>query len=283
MVRPSRNENLVITGIPRSGTSLLCKMLNAEPDVAVVNEPEDVFEVFLRPWWRLAHPTPAETARRLVTYYGHLRERIRSAEPIANKTVADTRVTDERQAWVATVEEANDFLLATKNTLLYTCNLAAIRESGIPVVALVRHPCDSIGSWRTSTQANLSHLRDGDLRPARKSSPLVYSDEQKHRLRQIAAEPKGSLERLAACWNFLVGQYLDNADSVSIVRYEALTRAPSDTLAAILGGAARATATQTPLQPRHYETSEEDRSRIWALCSEFARPLGYTSANAEEC
>ena len=41
--------NLIITGIPRSGTSLLCRLLDDRSNSVIINEPADIFEPLNNP------------------------------------------------------------------------------------------------------------------------------------------------------------------------------------------------------------------------------------------
>src|SRR5947199_3899761 len=40
----SSQRNVLITGIPRSGTTLVCSLLNKVPDVVALHEPMDVWD-----------------------------------------------------------------------------------------------------------------------------------------------------------------------------------------------------------------------------------------------
>ena len=70
------SNNLVITGIPRSGTSYVCALLNAIENTVLVNEPLEALQ--------LLHNSSCRT---LADYYAATRDSILKGLPIQNKIV----------------------------------------------------------------------------------------------------------------------------------------------------------------------------------------------------
>ena len=67
-------RNLIITGLPRSGTSLLCARVNAFSNSAIINEPPELFEA-----------TKAADMAGLGRVYAQYREDIAQGKPVLNK------------------------------------------------------------------------------------------------------------------------------------------------------------------------------------------------------
>ena len=97
MTRDELRNDLIITGVPRSGTSMLCSLLNSAEDVAVINEPEEIFDILLRPSG--FKRSSALWCDDLKAYYAGLRRRLAAGEPVPNKVVADTRYEDVCVSW----------------------------------------------------------------------------------------------------------------------------------------------------------------------------------------
>lgn len=262
----------LITGIPRSGTSLLCRLLDDLPGQVVLNEPAEIFPALdraPRPWG-------------MPVLYRDWRRRILAREPIENKVVAgrivdDTAVTDVRTPYVADVE-GDDFVLWTKNTLAYSARLPQLADvmPAAAVAACVRHPFDTIASWI----GTFPHLRDADVDrfPLGGPADSLLTEQQRRDLTAIGAcaDPP---RRRALLWRHLAEMLLARRRDLHIVRYEDLTADPSGQLARILGPDFRpSTADLLPtLTPRSRRDilSAADIEAIADACIEPAAALGY--------
>ena len=116
-----QNHDLIISGIPRSGTSYLCRCLDSFDNVAVINEPQALFHglpLCAEPW---AVPM----------LHADLRRRIEAGEAVDNKTDArgalteDTAVEESITAYRPQLRDAR-WLLASKNTLAYMARLEGL-------------------------------------------------------------------------------------------------------------------------------------------------------------
>ncbi|MCK5521602.1 MAG: hypothetical protein KAI83_00585, partial [Thiomargarita sp.] len=111
----------IITGIPRSGTSYLCRLLHLIPNYVVINEPAQIFPPLtndLIPW-------------QIATFYQELRRDILDGKAVENKVengqvIEDTAIIDVRTAYQPPVSRP-DFLLCTKNTLAYMARLSQLK------------------------------------------------------------------------------------------------------------------------------------------------------------
>ncbi|KAJ08946.1 hypothetical protein M003_18395 [Pseudomonas aeruginosa IGB83] len=220
-------QDLVITGIPRSGTSHLCRLLSQQPDTVVLNEPPQVFEAL-----KLS-PLPWGLPR----YYAELRRDILAGRPVPNKhvngrLVDDTaRGNDQSSGYFAEVRGAS-FHLGTKNTLAYIARLPLIRKV-MPtalLIATIRHPYDSLNSWANTFE----HLRQAavERQPFGCPDDLALTGWQRKALLAIADTDHLAVRR-ALWWRYLALQLEDAGDYVQLLRYEDFVEAPQTTLAAL--------------------------------------------------
>ncbi|MGY6215096.1 sulfotransferase family protein [Methylolobus aquaticus] len=270
---PDRLPEIIITGIPRSGTSLLCRLVDDLPDCVVVNEPEEICTRLNR----CVHP------RWLATFYRDLRADIVDGVGVYNKVangrlVEDTRIIDERVLCHPEVSRP-DFLLGTKNTFIYLARLQVLRRAmpDAPIVALVRHPLDTIASWKDSFQ----HLAEVNL----STFPVSYTQNpfltgtEKRRLGAIMHN-QSPAQRRALLWSHLVATLLAHRDSLIIVRYEDVIADP----AGVLWGLLSRVPDYTPpplenidLQPRsrRHLLNDDDVQAVSDLCRSYAAEFGY--------
>jgi len=274
MVTDNRVDG-IITGIPRSGTSYLCRLLHSIPDCVVINEPTSIFSPLIHeliPW-------------QIATFYQELRRDILDGLPVENKVqngklIEDTAVIDVRELYHPVVSRP-DFLLCTKNTLSYMARLSQLKQvlPHAPVIACVRHPIDSIASWKTSFP-HLKHAAVSEFPIGHDKDPFMEPWQQQ-RLAEIAATPGEALKR-ALLWRYLAEIILANAHQLIIVHYETLVTQPVKVLKDILQ--------QIPHAPPLYHTKEisaskvrqkrevldsHDLQAIGDICGETAAALGY--------
>ena len=262
----------LITGIPRSGTSLLCRLLDGLPGHAVINEPAEIFAALdrgPRPWG-------------IPLLYREWRRRILAGEPIDNKVVAgrvvdDTAVVDQRVPHVTSVA-TEDFVLWTKNTLAYAARLSQLADvmPEAAVVACMRHPFDAIASWLET----FPHLRDADVDrfPLRGTADPLLPEPQRRDIAAISACTEPSLRR-ALLWRHLAGMLLARRRDLHVLRYEDLTSDPHGQLMRLFGPnvshpAPDAIPSLAP-RSRRASLSAADIEAIADVCTEPAAELGY--------
>ena len=261
---------LILTGISRSGTSWLAHLLHGHRDCVVVNEPAEVVAA-------LAAGDPGAVA----AYFAATRRRILARQPILNKltdgeVTTDTAANDERVAYLPEPETAG-FVLAVKNTRAFLSRLDQVQQA-MPqarVLACVRNPFDTIGSWKTS----FAHLRDADL----VNVPVGHPEDPwiepaaRAELRAIAAVTDVA-ERRARWWRWFAEVLLRRRDRLVLLRYEDLVADPQASLAAALAGyrLGRPRRTLEPSSPRLSRRHLDDRDRevIREVCLDAARELG---------
>lgn len=251
------STDLLLTGVPRSGTSLLTALINRVPDHAAVNEPQ----LSRRSW--LADPLAAVTE-----LHTSLRSTLSRGLPVPNKPTTDTYLRGETVSWRPPQPLGDTFVLATKWTLRYLGALERLAPH-MRIVALVRHPADTIAAW----QRSFRHLRD----PYPRGLWAAHlSPDRRQALRDLLRAP--DIHRHARLWALLVDQLLDSAPSATVLRYEDLcadprkqvakaTARPVDSLPEEFGNGVHA--------PRGHRYSRAELEIVAEHCGPLARRLGY--------
>lgn len=274
--------NVVITGIPRSGTSYCCTLLHNLQNCVAINEPDE--EIF--PHLKQTFPPFG-----LAEYYANLRADILAGRPVVNKIhegklIEDTADINQDELYMPAVSTPN-FLLATKNTLMYLARLPQIAhvmpEAGI--VACVRNPFDTIASWKGSfghlAGATVEKFRVGYL-----GDPGLCEDAQ-GRLTEIAGTASPELKR-ALLWRHLAELILESSSYLHLVRYEDLVDDPEKQFRTLFKYLAYAPEFR-PLQPfkpssvsrkRSANLTSDDIQAIRQTCSETAWVFGYDLSEA---
>ncbi len=215
----SQIENILLTGIPRSGTSLIVSLLS-EPGHLCFSEP---------PWLkalRINSDNGAELSENLLNQINRLRAQIKQGTPIEmvfkknsqqlpdnyfhrdNKKISNVR---ETKAVKLPENRMNDVFVIKANAL-FTANLAALcQQKNWQLTAIIRDPLSVIMSWRSvniaSSKGRLPKLEKyaESLRYIGLQTPLIK--------RQV----------LLIDWYFK--QYL-KIDPKQIIKYEDLVEAP---------------------------------------------------------
>jgi len=271
-------HDLVITGLPRSGTSFLCRLLDSFDNAAVINEPQALFEGLVR--------APQPWAVPLL--HADLRACIDFGEAVENKLDSHGRLTedtavDEQRLWVHPEVRDRRWVLATKNTLAYMARLEGILRlmPRARVVVCVRHPLDTLASWKST----FAHLVQGDPTevPVGGLADPYLPAHLRDGLTTLATVPDASVRR-AAWWQLLAEELWRWRERVVILRYEDLVGDPKWALRQVLGplwGAAGrapalALAPSAVRTARRQNLESADYRAVQALCTDVAGRLGYT-------
>ncbi len=267
---PPKKHDFLITGIPRSGTSLLCNLLHRHPNVVVINEPAEVFSLL----------DSKQNPNEFGSYYRRLRLDVLQGKAIENKldgegnVVEDTRHSDERVHAVVNVENSQ-FALGTKNPLAYLARLRWLCDEypSMEKVVVIRHPYDCIASWVKS----FPHLEAVDM----SSIPFVgdvLDSFQRTRLNEIRATEYLPLRR-ALLWRYLADLISRDRDRVFIVRYEDLLQSPDVWLSKIGQKLNVSFGDAAPFKSSPRASGEnlsgEEKEIIRLICSEQAEQFAY--------
>lgn len=275
-VATPRPVDILVTGIPRSGTSYLCSLLDAFDNCVAINEPPQ-FVVSLA---AEAQPTG------LVAYGVETRRRILAGEPVANKlrrgkVTTDTAKYDKLRFYKPTVQ-TESFVLAVKNTASVLARLDQVIEVLRPrvVLACVRNPYDSIASWRRSFR----HLRDADvgsLPVANPGHPWIL-DADRSALREIASSTSRPM-RAALLWKYFAEALIKNRGRIVIVPYPALVAEPLPVIAHAVTGLDLGTCTRLPTRSepkaRASSLSNDELMIIRRVCGPAADCLGVANSD----
>lgn len=260
-------RDLLITGLPRSGTSHLCRLLSERRDTVIINEPAEVFPAL----------TAGATPWGMPRLYGELRRDLLAGLSVANKHVEGRLVDDTaregdcRQPYRAQLQSAS-FTLGTKNTLAYLSRLPALRRAmpDATCIALIRHPYDSLSSWKRTFE----HLRTAAVQ----TQPVGHPDDpglsgwQRKMLREVVACDCLPVRR-ALWWRYLACQMLEMEQHLRWARYEDLIGEPSGMVDHLLGSAPLLE--RAPLPYLGDEMDERERDLVATVVSDVAESLRY--------
>ncbi len=202
----------LITGVPRSGTTLSCKLLNSVHNAVALHEPLDPQKIVLS--------THADVLNEIHTSISAIRERLLNGDriehgdgsqlvldnPISDHTAPDTTI---RQASakrgllrIAPIDLKTRIFI--KQNAMFAA-LAKELKTAYPLVAIVRNPIDVLTSWMTvNLPVNQGRIPGGE----RFSPPL------KHTLDSI----NNTVARQVTIYHWFLSQYLNNG--LTVLKYE---------------------------------------------------------------
>jgi Sulfotransferase family len=158
-------RNVLITGTPRSGTTLLCSLLNKLPDTVALHEPMNV--------WEFPNcPDAAAIADVIERFCGDTRKSLLEKGIAVSKHVgglipdnvaADqvnrtgTRLRHTEHGPVKIEKPlSHDFSLAIKHPVAFTALLETLSER-FECVAIVRNPLSMLASWNSLAWLNVKN------------------------------------------------------------------------------------------------------------------------------
>ncbi len=158
----SRPKNILIAGIPRSGTTLITATLHDLPNCVALGEPEALKKL------HKASTSPEDYARRLQVFMSATRRQILAGEPIpinfdkgalrvpsnyfqrhATGNGYHTEKTYELHEAIVPVENEAFTLCVKNNAQFVSCLEALVDMRDVLVVAVVREPVACLLSWRS--------------------------------------------------------------------------------------------------------------------------------------
>ena len=157
MPEPIVSRTWLLCGIPRSGSSLCCRLAGGAPDTVALSEPINprVFD---------SADSPEEAHSRIRDFVATARARLR-AEGRARSVQVHGRLHDDRVSQVRSAGGlrqprggpgevlfdkplSDDFLLLIKHNALFAALLGVLADD-FPVLGLVRNPIATLASWQT--------------------------------------------------------------------------------------------------------------------------------------
>ena len=208
------NRGFVITGIPRSGTSFVCELLNHLPDVVALNETMDISA--------LLSATDAEARiLALKDYFAQVRQGICRSRTVPQNELASSdgnmflsetsvpRKSAKTGRLISVPVQQNlsrNFAIGLKNLNVFALLLSEF-QAHFDCFAVVRNPLATLGSWHT-----LDHpVRSGRIVAAARIDPPLAS-----RLAGI----EDSRSRRLALLDWYHRRFIDVLGTDRIMRYE---------------------------------------------------------------
>jgi hypothetical protein len=264
------DRNILITGAPRSGTTLTCQLLNTVPNVLALAEPMRVKEFAGLP----DHAAVCQA----ITHFCHqqrlsVQERRRAHSRLVAHTVPDNWFGDARTAagfrpklasrgeLVVDKPLGPDYLLAVKHVAAFTAILpTAVTQ--FPVYAVVRNPLATLASWHSvDLTAGLGRVPAAERLAPELAARLAAIDD--------------ALDRQIFLLGWFHAQFHRHLPERSVIRYEALIASGGAALSVIepaaSGLAARlANHNRSPLYDRHTMLALGERllrsdGAVWAF------------------
>jgi hypothetical protein len=225
VVTPMRN--VLITGTPRSGTTLLCSLLNKVPDVVALHEPMNVWE-----FPNCRSPTAvadvidrfcAETRGSLHEHGYALSKHV--AGKVPDNVAADevnqrgTRLRHTEHGKVLVEKPlSRDFDLAIKHPVAFTALLETLSQR-FECYAIIRNPLATLASWNSLAWLN---VKNGHAPIGEKLDPDLQRD--------LAAEPD-PIERQLHILEWFYKRFRAFLPDGSLVKYEDLIASQGHELA----------------------------------------------------
>jgi Sulfotransferase family len=159
-------RNVLITGMPRSGTTLVCSLLNKLPDVVALHEPMNV--------WEFANCRSGDEIGAMVeTFCGESRKSLLEkgfavskhvgGKVRDNSTVVDRAGKRSRQTEHGRIEIdkplSKEFTLAIKHPAAFTALIETLSKH-FECFAIIRNPLATLASWNS---LDWFPLKDGHL------------------------------------------------------------------------------------------------------------------------
>ena len=238
-----KSRTWLLSGIPRSGSSLCCRLAGDLPDTVALSEPvrRDVFDKV---------GTRHEARARIEEFATQARTRI-LVDRRAPSVQVDGRLDDntvvsspsqaglrQRRGSQGEIEVqkplSDDFTLLIKHNALFAALLPELAAS-FDCLALVRNPLAVLASWQT---VNLP-VHQGRI-PA--------GEQFDRELQRVLAEEPQVLRRQVAVLNWFFAAYQAHVSPDNVIRYEDLVSSGGSVLFRLIG---RAAAQPVPLENRN--------------------------------
>jgi hypothetical protein len=240
--------DIVITGLPRGGTTLTCELLSSVPDTVALDEPMDNAAWSGR---TLIRRTPKKggqsvplDARRFIrevrSFFDNTRRALLAGESVHTKHVGGKvfggKFLDERtetglrkqitsrSAITLDKELTPDFALAVKHNAGFTVALEHLVKH-FPTYAIVRHPLSTLSSWQTVDIP----INRGRVGRAERSDPS---------LRALLDDTPDVLDRQLILLDWFFGAYDRHLPRESVISYEDIVATGGAALGAIVPAAA---------------------------------------------
>ena len=255
-------NDVLLTGLPRSGTTLSCELLNLVPGTVALDEPMSWADYTAGA--DLDTLSQAQACANVELFMARTRQSIliqgaaitkHVGGKVTGKKISDqsgasgTRVgLAERGVVTIDKELGSDFTLVVKHVAGFTALLDRLSQR-FPVFALVRNPLAVLASWQTVPLP----IREGHV---------VFGEALDKSLADRLAAVEDRLERQFMLLDWFFGRFRDLLHRSAIIRYEDLVAEGGRTLRGISEDAANL---DVALRSRNHNPSVYDRAATVAL------------------
>lgn len=216
-------KSVIVTGVPRGGTTLLGSLINGLENSYCISEPMAVEEQL-----HLA-TTPEEFVQRTKDYFQDQRKQILSTGMAVNRISKDgqpvtnyfRRVGKQQihHEYVEAEEKVKikdeNFILAVKHNAHFLSILPLLcQETGLAILSIIRHPIPTILSWRS---LNLP-ISNGRLPSGEKFWPELY---------EVAHSDRNVLQKQVIIYELILVRLLKLRHRLHLLSYEKLVDDPS--------------------------------------------------------
>jgi hypothetical protein len=206
-------RNIILTGIPRSGTTLTCSLLNKIPNTLALVEPLDMVKFN-------ACTDAAQRIRFLSDYFEQIRIDVASKKKISlldiegdgtntfqyqENGARKTQIKGHREQEI-TKQLDSDFNLVIKHPNVFTALLKELKQHW-DCYAIVRNPLSVFASWES-----LAHPLSNGHAPMAEYYDAV--------LKEKLQNTSGKLARQLILMNWYFETYLREINSFNVLRYE---------------------------------------------------------------
>jgi len=201
MVRP---KDFVLTGIPRSGTSLLSSLLCEPEDCFCFNEIH--FDVVTLPF-----------------FFMRMRKKLLAGELVPNRTSREGEVATDTQEKGVSVQEigvagkSRRLVLGSNVNILYLNQFDSMLSYKYKVLVVVRNPLFTLASWNSEKASAIPEAR-------------ITGEDLNSRWKNVHFSSQDNLDRQAEIWEHYANLIWSLRDQVKIIRYEMLTENQHDVL-----------------------------------------------------
>lgn len=222
-------RNIVLTGVPRAGTTLSCHLLNESPDIVALFEP---MQVELLPV-----ADPQQAIAEIADFFAQSREQLLQQgecwsqhiagrvpdNPFSSERDEDGRRKHEAVRGRIRIEKAlkPDFTLAIKHNGAFTALLPQLAEQ-LDTYGIVRNPVAVLGSWHSISLP----VAKGRLPAGERLCPKLRS--------RLDAEAD-VLERQMIILDWFFSRFAEYLPMQRVSRYETLIASNGHSLAEMLG------------------------------------------------
>jgi hypothetical protein len=250
------DNNILITGTPRSGTTLTCHLLNKLPDTVALHEPMKVkrfaelkdYEEICQSIQRFCD----EQRRSIQTRKRAISKNVGGTVP-DNPVGTDRSEAGLRQALTSkgeiTIDKglSRNFTLVVKHNSAFTAVLEGLVKR-FPVYAVVRNPLATLSSWSSV----VFNVQNGYARAAERLDP---------NLKAKLAVIDDALDRQIYLLGWFHGQFRRYLPEQSIIRYESVVESGGKALSIVRPEAE--TLLDQSLKSRNKSKLYDHQSMLW--------------------